>query len=35
MGYRSDVIIAYVFKTKEQLDEVWAVYCMDHVCADT
>lgn len=28
MGYRSDVIIAYVFKTKEQLDEVMAIYRM-------
>jgi hypothetical protein len=29
MGYRSDVLIAVVFKDKEQRDEVWAVYCMD------
>ena len=29
MGYRSDVLIAVAFKTKEERDEVWAIYCMD------
>ena len=29
MGYRSDVLIAVAFSTKEHRDEVWAVYCMD------
>jgi hypothetical protein len=29
MGYRSDVLLAIVFKTKEQRDEVWAVYVLD------
>lgn len=28
MGYRSDVVIAFAFKTKEQIDEVMAVYKM-------
>ena len=28
MGYRSDVVIAYVFKHKEQIDEVMAIYRM-------
>ena len=26
MGYRSDVVLAYVFKHKEQIDEVMAIY---------
>jgi hypothetical protein len=29
MGYRSDILLAIVFKTKEHRDEVWAIYCMD------
>lgn len=29
MGYRNDVLLAIAFKTKEDRDEVWAVYCMD------
>lgn len=29
MGYRSDVLLAVAFDTKEQLDEVWAVYCLN------
>jgi hypothetical protein len=28
MGYRSDIVIAFAFKTKEQIDEVMAVYQM-------
>lgn len=28
MGYRSDVVLAYVFKHKEQIDEVLAIYQM-------
>lgn len=28
MGYRSDVVLAYVFKHKEQIDEVMAIYQM-------
>ena len=28
MGYRSDVVLAYVFKHKEQIDEVMAIYRM-------
>lgn len=29
MGYRSDVLIAVAFSSKEHRDEVWAVYIMD------
>lgn len=29
MGYRSDIAIAYVFKHKEQVDEVLAIYRMN------
>jgi hypothetical protein len=29
MGYRSDVLLAVAFETKEQLEEVWAVYCLN------
>lgn len=29
MGYRSDVVIAFAFKTKEQIEEVMAVYRMN------
>jgi hypothetical protein len=29
MGYRSDVVIAFAFNCKEQIDEVMAVYRMD------
>lgn len=29
MGYRSDIAIAYVFKHKEQVDEVLAIYQMN------
>lgn len=28
MGYRSDVVIAFAFKSKEQIDEVMAIYRM-------
>jgi hypothetical protein len=28
MGYRSDVVIAFAFKKKEQIDEVMAIYRM-------
>lgn len=28
MGHRSDVVLAYVFKHKEQIDEVMAIYRM-------
>jgi len=28
MGYRSDIAIAFAFKTKEQIDEVLAIYQM-------
>lgn len=28
MGYRSDIVIAFTFKTKEQIDEVLAIYRM-------
>jgi hypothetical protein len=28
MGYRSDVVLVYVFKHKEQIDEVLAIYRM-------
>lgn len=28
MGYRSDVVIAYAFKTREQVNEVMAIYQM-------
>lgn len=28
MGYRSDVVISYVFKHKEQIDEVLSIYQM-------
>ena len=28
MGYRSDIVLAYVFKHKEQIDEVMAIYRM-------
>ena len=28
MGYRSEVLLAVAFETKEQLEEVWAVYCL-------
>lgn len=31
MGYRSDIVIAYVFKHKEQVDEVLAIYQMHHM----
>ena len=30
MGYRSDVVIAFAFESKEQIDEVMAIYRMDH-----
>lgn len=29
MGYRSEVLLAIAFETKEQMEEVWAIYCMD------
>jgi hypothetical protein len=29
MGYRSDVLLAVAFDSKEERDEVWAVYCMN------
>lgn len=29
MGYRSDVVIAFAFRTKEQIDEAMAIYRMD------
>ena len=29
MGYRSDVVIAFAFQTKEQIDEVLAIYRMN------
>jgi len=29
MGYYSDVLLAVAFETKEQLEEVWAVYCLN------
>jgi hypothetical protein len=29
MGYRSDVVIAFAFASKEQIDEVMAIYRMD------
>jgi len=35
MGYRSDVTIAVTFRTQAQLDEVWAVYCLDAGVAET
>lgn len=28
MGYRSDVVLAFAFETKEQIDEVMAIYSM-------
>lgn len=28
MGYRSDIVIAFVFKTKDQVEEVMAIYRM-------
>lgn len=28
MGYTSQVLLAVAFETKEQLEEVWAVYCL-------
>lgn len=34
MGYRSDVLIAVAFESKEHRDEVWAVYCMDQRVKD-
>jgi len=30
MGYRSDIVIAFAFKTKEQIDEVMAVYRINY-----
>lgn len=30
MGYRSDVVFAFAFDTKEQVDEVLAIYQMHH-----
>jgi hypothetical protein len=29
MGYRSDVLLAVAFETEEQLNDVWAIYCMN------
>jgi hypothetical protein len=29
MGYGSDVLLAVAFDSKEERDEVWAVYCMN------
>jgi hypothetical protein len=29
MGYYSEVLLAVAFETKEQLEEVWAVYCLN------
>jgi hypothetical protein len=29
MGYRSDIVIAFAFETKEQVDEVLAIYRMN------
>lgn len=29
MGYRSDIVIAFAFENKEQIDEVLAIYRMD------
>lgn len=28
MGYTSDALLAVAFETKEQLEEVWAIYCL-------
>ena len=34
MGYRSDVLIAVAFESKEHRDEVWAVYVIDQRVKD-
>ena len=29
MGYRSEVLLAIAFENTEQMEEVWAIYCLD------